>query len=524
MLSLFKVFMAPNVSEVLDPILQSGFVTQGKQVEAFEKALQTEFNYPYILTVNSATSGLTIALRMLNLSPGDEVITTALTCTATNWPILATGLKIKWADVDPKTCNISIESIKAMITEKTKAIVVVHWGGYPVDLNGLQEVQEYCHHLYGFTPRIIEDCAHAFGAKYKGKFVGTTGNTAVFSLQAIKHLTCGDGGLMFLPSKAEYDRAKLLRWYGIDRERRSGGDFRLEPDIAEWGYKHHMNDISATIGLANLPHIAGNLRRLRENAAMYRARLGNVPGIELMVEDLRDESAYWLFTIKVPNKNAFIQFAKDRGIMASQVHNRNDNHSCVAEFKSLLPMVDKLEKSIVCIPAGWWLTDEEKERVLTTVIEWAEMHKLDIVDLCISSHVTQPVEQQQATCDELLALISSATGHDHKLTLTEFNKRLVEMNRTGGIVIGTVNGKLVGTGRLLIETKFGDPIAHIESIAVDANYRHHGFAIQIVNALVSRAKHAGVYKIVLDCSRELVGLYEKCGFVREAEQMVIRLV
>jgi dTDP-4-amino-4,6-dideoxygalactose transaminase len=512
-ISLFKVFMSEKATSALSPILQSGFITQGKQVETFEKELQTFFNHPYILTLNSATSGLTMALRMLNLDPEDEVISTALTCTATNWPILANNYGIKWADVDPSTCNISIESIKNALTKRTKAIMVVHWGGYPVDLDGLKEVQDYAESKFGFRPRIIEDCAHAFGAKYNGSFVGTTGNIAVFSLQAIKHLTCGDGGLIFLPSQEEYDRAKLLRWYGIDREKRSGSDFRLESDIEEWGYKYHMNDISATIGLANLPHIAKNLELLRENADYYRSRLANLPNVELLDEDPRHQSARWLFTIKIANKQGFIQFAKDRGIMVSQVHNRNDNHSCVSKYKTTLPMIDALEKSIVCIPVGWWLSDIEKNHVISTVIEWSEKASLTFEKLTLDN----------LQLEEFVSLMKQLNGFNYSLDEDEFKLKFNDIIRSfSTIIVGRMDGKMVCTGRLIVEPKFGDPLGHIEDIIVDENFRGLGIATRLVKYLVTLGKNEKCYKIVLGAKYVLTRLYERCGFVGEGFQMVVR--
>jgi dTDP-4-amino-4,6-dideoxygalactose transaminase len=373
MQSLFKVFMSKEAGDAVSTVLQSGYVAQGEKVECFEKKLSEYFSHPYILTLNSATSGLTLALRLLNLESGDEVISTPLTCTATNWPILANGLKIKWADVDTTTCNISISSIREKLSEKTKAIMVMHWGGYPVDLDALKLVQDEAEKRFGFRPPIIEDCAHAFGATFKNKLIGTTGNISVFSLQAIKHLTSGDGGLIFLPTKELYERAKRLRWFGIDREARSGnGDFRLEADIPEWGYKFHMNDINASIGLANLPYVSNNLTLLREIGMQYRQRLSKLhPIVRLLDENPDFNSARWIFTIKIVNKPEFIAFMKAKNIMTSQVHNRNDKHTCVNESITSLPHLDQLETEIVCIPAGWWLTEDEKEYILASIEEYA---------------------------------------------------------------------------------------------------------------------------------------------------------
>ena len=383
MLSLFKVFMSSDVIQPLTDTIMSGFITQGPKVEEFETALTTFIGNPYILTLNSATAGLTLALRLLknkdetNQWPGfdekeDIVLTPALTCFATTAAILSNNVNIRWLDVDLETSNININDIKNKLSEKTKVIYLVHWGGTPVDLDSLKELQEYSLQKFGFKPMIVEDCAHAFGAEYNGKKIGNNENICVFSLQAIKHLTTGDGGFITLPNQQLYDRCKLLRLYGIDRDKRNykGTDLRLENDITEYGYKFHMNDINATIGLYNLPHMNCNLEKNRANAAYFDEHLKNIEGIKLMVNNPKCNSAYWLYTIRILNgkKNGFIEIMKDSGIMVSQVHNRNDINSCVKDFAEVLPNLDILEKELVCIPVGWWLTPENLQHIVSSIL------------------------------------------------------------------------------------------------------------------------------------------------------------
>ena len=243
---LFKVFVSPDVVNPVGNVLMSGYIGQGEVVERFEALLREHFNNDYINTVNSATSGLHLALRMCDLSPGDEVLSSPLTCTATNWPILANNLAIKWVDTDPHTANLDLDDLARKITPKTKAVLVVHWGGYPIDLDKLDQILDRAKEMYGSRPLVIEDCAHAWGSYYRGKLVGNHGNYAVFSFQAIKHFTTVDGGLLITPNEQAHRRAKLLRWYGIDRST-NRKDFRCESDIPEWGYKFHMNDVNATV-------------------------------------------------------------------------------------------------------------------------------------------------------------------------------------------------------------------------------------------------------------------------------------
>lgn len=367
-LPLFKVFMSNDVIEPLNKVLMSGFITQGGQVDKFEEKLCEYFNNKYVLTLNSATSGLTLALRLLmnedkednwtgfNIEE-DYVLSPALTCFATNASILANNCKIKWIDVDKNTANVSIEDIKNKLNKNTKIVYVVHWGGYPVELDELKVLQEEHLQKYGYKFKIIEDCAHAFGATYNQKMLGSHGNICVFSLQAIKHLTTGDGGLIILPNEKLYERTKLLRWFGIDRNKRNYNrkDFRLENDIEEWGYKFHMNDINATIGLYNLPHINKLLEKNRNNYMYLYNNLKNINGIRLFELKENREFSAWLFTMAIERKNEFVDKMKEYGISTSQVHNRNDLNTCVSEFKCDLPNITELEKELICIPVGWWL-------------------------------------------------------------------------------------------------------------------------------------------------------------------------
>lgn len=377
-ISLFKVFMSEDVIKPLNELLMSGYITQGPVVEKFEESLKELFGYPYILSVNSATSGLTLAYRLIkdkeNLTDNTEVLSTPLTCMATNLPIIANNLNIKWVDIDKNTALIDLDDLEEKLTEKTKIITFVHWGGYPLNLDKLNNILDKFEIKNGFRPTIIEDCAHSFLSEYNGKKIGTHGNFAVFSLQAIKHLTTGDGGLLFCPNEEYYNKAKLLRWYGIDRDKRNykGKDFRLEHNVENWGYKYHMNDINATIGLYNLPHIYNLIEKNRENAKYFDEKLRNLKGITLLNEyNELQKSAYWLYTILIEKKQEFIEFMKDKDIMVSQVHQRNDKHTVFNKYYSNnLPNLDELEKKCICIPVGWWLSRDNLEYIVQSITEF----------------------------------------------------------------------------------------------------------------------------------------------------------
>lgn len=373
---LFKVFMSEDVLAPVNKVLLSGYVGQGPAVDHFESLLARYLDTPYTVTINSATAGLHLALRLLKrseqnpqgLEDGDEVISTPLTCTATNWPILANNLRIKWADVDPTTCNIDPEDISRKLSPRTRAIMVVHWTGNPCNLIALKRVQNECQERFGFTPPIIEDCAHAWGATYEGRPLGNHGNLCVYSFQAIKTFTTCDGGLLVLPDQELDRRARLLRWYGLDRT--SSKDFRCAQDIEEWGYKFHMNDVNATIGIYNFPHISGLIQKQQENSAYFDEALCNVPGVTQVGGGNPPgvaTSACWIYTIRVEHRADFERKMADAGIMVSRVHARNDTHTTVQEFRTHLPGVDIADGEMISIPCGWWVTPENREYIARTI-------------------------------------------------------------------------------------------------------------------------------------------------------------
>ena len=380
---LFKVFMADTAAEEVAKVLNSGYIGQGPKVEQFENQLKKYFNHDYVQTVNSGTSALHLALHLLKrpatynrifdgvigyetrwpgLQPGDEVLATAMTCTASNWPILAHGLKIKWVDIDPTTLNMDLDDLARKISPTTKAIMLVHWGGYPNDLDKIKQIQDKAYNMYGFKPAVIEDGAHSFGSKYKGKYIGTHGNLTMFSLQAIKHLTSVDGGLLLSPHKELHDRGKLIRWYGIDRDG-DRKDFRCEANIEEWGYKFHMNDVNATIGMENFKHINMIVDKHKENALFYDSNLDNVKGVTLLDRHFGHESSFWIYSMLVENRDGFYRWMDECNIAVSQVHERNDKHTAVKEFRTSLPTLDKTIGKVVSIPVGWWVKPEEREYI-----------------------------------------------------------------------------------------------------------------------------------------------------------------
>lgn len=281
-------------------------------------------------------------------------------------PILAQGASIAWADINPRTGEIDPDSVTKRVGPMTKAVVAVAWGGYPCNLGELDRICKD----YGLA--LIQDNAHALGAEYHGKPVHNWGRFSCYSFQAIKHLTTIDGGMLICRDAEDYRRAKLLRWYGIDREDQRQ-DARIENDIPEFGYKWHMNDVNATIGLAQLGYIDWLISRHRDNAAYYdeqfwRRDLFRTSPLEYAKDRL---SSYWLYTVLVDNPVGFRRHMADYGVQVSPAHKRNDGHTCFADaVGGPLPGVDEFAAREMCIPVGWWLSDGDRKHVMDAVEEW----------------------------------------------------------------------------------------------------------------------------------------------------------
>lgn len=354
MIPLFKVFMNELAVERVAHTLRSGYVGQGPRVEEFEQAFGrlVEAREPP-LALNSGTSALDLALHLCGVGPGDEVLTTPVTCTATNSPIVTRGARPIWCDVDPRTGLIDPRDVAKKVTRRSKAILAVDWGGAPCDYQALKAL----------GPPVIEDAAHGLLTRFEDESIARTGGDyVVWSFQAIKHLTCGDGGALLTPAD-QTERGRLLRWYGLCR--RSQASFRCQQSIEEVGYKFHMNDISASIGLANVSDVPEIVARHRENARWYCDHLENRPGV--FVPQYDPASAWWLFTLLVDQRDGFIEHLKRRGIDASPVHARNDKHPGFNFPNGPLPGVDHFTTRNVAIPVGWWLSDKDRQEIAWAV-------------------------------------------------------------------------------------------------------------------------------------------------------------
>ena len=361
------VLFYPHVSElakssVMDT-LNSRWIGQGPKVKIFEENFSKKFasNLPAI-AVGSGTDALHLSYMLAGLKPGDEVIAPLFTCTATNIPFLYMGIKINFADVDINTMNMDTNHVRQLMNDKVKAIICVHYGGLPCDMDELQSVANE------WSIPIIEDAAHAVGAKYKGIDIGSISDFTIFSFQAIKHITTGDGGMLIIKNKGLIDKAERIRWFGIDRKSKQAGIW--ENDITEIGYKYQMTDIAAAMGIAALSEFDEQSQIRKALFQVYEEELAGCERLRIIGSGYKDrEHAAWLFTVIVEERYKLQEKLRDNNIESNQVHFRNDRYSIFKEFTDgkVFPNMDKIEDDYLVLPLHTKMTVEDARRVCSVI-------------------------------------------------------------------------------------------------------------------------------------------------------------
>lgn len=361
-INMFKVSVSDESIERVMRVLRSGYIGDGPAVKELETTFALTSGAPWNVAVNSGTSALHLALVVAGVDQGDEVITTAQTMMATSHAILMQRATPVFADLQLHSGNLDPKDIEHRITEQTKVILPVHWAGYPCDMDELHAIAKR-HNL-----TVVEDAAHAVGATYKNKPIGSTSRLTCFSFQAIKHVTGGDGGMVSCLDEADRVAAFRLRWFGIDRDQRKPSILgEPEWNVTQLGYKYHMNDISASITLGNLGHLPEMLAHRRRIATVYRQALNNVPGVSLLDANPDRESAYWLFTLLVERREDFLRMLQSQGIQASVVHLRIDRNDLYGGVRPDLPNLERFTDMHVSLPIHEGINDEDLDYIITAI-------------------------------------------------------------------------------------------------------------------------------------------------------------
>jgi dTDP-4-amino-4,6-dideoxygalactose transaminase len=340
---LFYPHVPQKAKDYVCDTLDSRWLGQGPKVDLFEARLKTQFDLTgACLSTGSGTDALHLAYLLAGIKAGDEVLCPLFTCTATNIPLLYIGAKPVFVDVDPRTLNMCVKDLKNKISEKTKAIVCVHYGGLPCDMDDIKALAN------DYSIPVIEDAAHALGAKYNGHYVGKLSEYTIFSFQAIKLLTTGDGGMLVMQNADQLNLAQKLRWFGIDRTDKQKGVW--ENDIVDVGYKYQMTDIGAALGLAGLEEFAQTLSLRQSLYQRYVDNLSSCSDVTI-VNDFspKKEHAAWLFTVLVKNRINCQLKLRDKRIESGQTHYRNDRYS-IFQCNDPFPNMDAVDDDYLVLP------------------------------------------------------------------------------------------------------------------------------------------------------------------------------
>lgn len=349
----------------LKKTLDSTWINTGKKEKEFRQKICNQFGAKYAVACNSGTSALKAALISLGVGPGDEVVSTPFTFIATNTSILEVGATPVFADIDYDTLNITAETIREQITEKTKAIIVVHYGGLPCEMDEIRKVGKE------FNLPIIEDSAHAMGSKYKGVNIGAEGDIITFSFQVVKIVTCGDGGIICTPNEEYYKKLKEVVWYGVDRETKIADPLDPLPnDIKRLGYKMNMNDITATIGCVAMNHLDEQLSKRKLIGEKYRKELSNLKKMKLIKFPDYVEPNYQIFPVHIESREEFANFMFNNGIQVNVNNRRNDKYTIFGGIKDYLVNTAKCDEDVILLPCHGDLTEQDVDKIINNIKEF----------------------------------------------------------------------------------------------------------------------------------------------------------
>jgi len=326
--------------------LKTRWIGQAHKVDEFEVVMEKKFG-DHAVAVNSGTSALELAYDLIGLKKGDEVITTVFTCTATNIPLVRRGCKLVFADIDKDTLCISDDSIAKKITPKTKAIVIVNLGGMKANISD-----------YGIP--VVADSCQALGTQ--------NGDYTAYSFQAIKHITTGDGGMLMCKDPEQAKKAKLWRWFGIDRKIKIENnwepykDRKILFDIDYPGYKFQMNDIAASMGIAAMKKYDKIMEHREKIFNIYSKNL-----FPLLVDGMWNKK--WLATLIVKDRDYFSYYLRQRGIETNVMQLRNDLYSIFKPFRRKLKNMDAIEHQYICIPLHNKMTLKDARYICSVIDE-----------------------------------------------------------------------------------------------------------------------------------------------------------
>jgi len=362
-----------SVSEVI----RSGWLTMGAKTVEFERQFASYIGAKYAIAVSSCTAGLHLALEAIGIAEGDEVLVPTTTFTATAEVVTYFGARPVLVDVDQKTLNLDVADAERKVTARTRAIIPVHFGGQPCDLDAIQALADL-RHLH-----VVEDAAHALPSEYHGKRIGTISELTVFSFYATKTLCTGEGGMVTTDNEAYAQRIQMMRLHGISRDawKRYSAEGSWYYEVIEAGYKYNFTDLQAALGMAQLAKCGAMQETRRSIAERYTRAFSSNPSFEVP-EMLPDRTTAWhLYVLRLRlehlrvNRDAFVRELAQAGVSVSvhfiPLHLHSFYQRAYGYKKGDLLVAEAQYHRCLSLPIYPGMTEEEVQYVISTVIELA---------------------------------------------------------------------------------------------------------------------------------------------------------
>lgn len=366
MIPVFRPSMDQKEIKAVSKVLLSGWIGLGPKTKEFESDFAKYIGVKYASGLNSATAALHLGLEALDVS-GGEVITTPMTFVSSNHAIIYNKAIPVFCDIERDTLNIDTDKIEPLITKKTKAILVVHYGGYPVDMDKVLKIAKK-HKL-----KVVEDVAHGCGGEYKGRKLGSIGDIGCFSFHAVKNLAAGDGGMVTTNDRKLYDRITKMRWVGItkdtwSRELNDERGYSWCYDVVDFGFKYHMNDITAAIGLVQLSKLKKANARRAEISKMYSQAFSKISEIQIpVIKPYMTKPAYHNYVIKCDKRDRLNEFLKKRGISTGIHYIPNNHYDIYKNFRGETPVAREVWKKLLTLPVYPTLKNSEVRFIIEEV-------------------------------------------------------------------------------------------------------------------------------------------------------------
>lgn len=362
---LFRSVLGEEEIAAVSEVMRSGWVALGPKTAQFEEEYAQFIGSKHAIGLNSCTAALHLALAVWEFPEGSEVLLSTINFISAPHSALYSRLVPVFVDVEEDTLCIDIEDLKRKITSKTKAIIATHLGGTACDMDAIMAIAKE-HNLV-----VIEDVANSVGGSYKGKKLGSIGHIGCHSFEAKKNMITGDGGMLTLNDDVQADKLRRIRWLGINKDTwkrfsEKKGSYSWHYEVSELGYKYNMNDIMAAIGLVQLRKLPEIAKAKLSMVEGYNTKLQGISWLKTPVAAADAEPSYWLYIVKVEDREGFMAHLEERGITTG-VHFMPMHMHPLYKQDPKTPVADRVWEGIVSLPLFVGMTEEDQDYVVEAI-------------------------------------------------------------------------------------------------------------------------------------------------------------